>query len=258
MTERRTNFTGFLTLLRREVYRFIVLPNQTLVPPLLNAALYVAIFGYALGSRIREIEGIPYITYIFPGLVMMNVINGAYANSSASIFISRNEMFIQDILVSPLSYLEMVLAYTLGGALRGLIVGVATLGLGYAVLGVHIHSLAATIFFLVVSALACAAFGNIVGLWAERWEHVAIFLNYVITPLVFLGGVFYSVKMLPPAVMTINLLNPIFYTVNGFRSGILGVHDVSPLASAAAGAALLAVMFAASVALFRRGYKLRA
>ncbi len=248
---------GFLTLLRREIRRFIVLPNQTVVPPLLNAALYVLIFGYALGTRIREIDGVPYILYIFPGLVMMNVVNGAYANCTTSLYIARNELFIQDLLVSPISYMEMVLAYILGGALRGFLVGLLTLLLGYAILGVHLHSPGATIFFLAVSALTCAAFGNIVGLWAERWDHVAIFLNYVITPLVFLGGVFYSVRMLPPFWMTANLLNPVFYIVNGFRYGILGVNDISPLASGLVGIGLFAILLSVAVTLFRRGYKLR-
>jgi ABC-2 type transport system permease protein len=254
---RHAEAIGFLTLLRREIHRFIVLPNQTIIPPILNAALYITIFGYALGTRIREIEGIPYILYIFPGLVMMNAINGAYMNTTSSIYIARNEKFIQDLLVSPISYMEMVTAYTLGGALRGFIVGGATLLLGFAVFGVQLHDPGATVFFLAMSALACAAFGNIVGLWADRWDHVAICLNYVITPLVFLGGVFYSVRMLPAIWMNVNLANPIFYIVNGFRYGILGVSDVSPYASGFVAAGLFLALFWADVVLFRRGYGLR-
>jgi len=251
-------FTGFLTLLRREIYRFIVLPNQTIFPPVVNAALYVLVFGYAIGSRISEIDGVPYIVYIFPGLVMMNVVSGAYANNTTSLFIARHELFIQDLLVSPLSYLEMVLAYTLGGAIRGVVVGLLTLALGWTVLGVHLTHAVATMFFMAISSLACAAFGNIVGLYSERWDHVAIYLNYVITPLVFLGGVFYSLKMLPPSLHAANLMNPIFYAVNGFRFGILGVSDVSPGRCAIVGMVLFAALFAISVSLFRRGYKLRA
>lgn len=249
--------TGFTALLRREVYRFIVLPNQTIVPPLVSAALYVVIFGYAIGSRISDIQGASYIVYIFPGLVMMNAVNGAYANTTTSLFIARHELFIQDLLVSPISYLEMVLAYTLGGAVRGMIVGLSTLLMGYAILGVHIHHVGATLFFLGISSLTYAALGNIVGLWAERWDHVAIYLNYVITPMVFLGGVFYSLRMLPPGWQRANLLNPIFFTVSGFRYGILGLSDVSPGLCALVGAALFLALFAVSVRLFQRGYKLR-
>lgn len=252
------DLVGFFALLRREIYRFIVLPNQTVVPPLVSAALYIVIFGYAIGSRITAVEGAPYIVYIFPGLVMMNAVNGAYANTTTSIFIARHELFIQDLLVSPLSYLEMVLAYTLGGAVRGMVVGLSTLLMGYAILGVHIHHLGATLFFLAISSLTYAALGNIVGLWAERWDHVAIYLNYVITPMVFLGGVFYSLKMLPPGWRMANLLNPIFFTVSGFRYGILGLTDVSPALCALVGTALFGVLFAISVILFQRGYKLRA
>ena len=255
---RYPDLVGFLTLLRREVVRFIILPNQTLIPPILNAALYILVFGFALGTRIREISGVPYILYIFPGLVMMGVVNGAYLNNCSSLFISRNELFIQDLLVSPLSYWEMVLAYTLGGALRGFLVGLLTLLTGYAFLGVHLHDPAALLFFLLVSSLLCAAFGNIVGLWAEQWDHVAIYLNYVITPLVFLGGVFYSLDMLPPFWRGMNLLNPIFYIVNGFRYATLGVRDISPLASAGVTMGLAIVLFAVAVELFRRGWKLRA
>lgn len=255
---RHPDLVGFLTLLRREVLRFIILPNQTLVPPILNAALYILVFGFALSTRIREIHGIPYILYIFPGLVMMGVVNGAYLNNCSSLFISRNEQFIQDLLVSPLSYWEMVLAYTLGGALRGVLVGVLTLVTGYAFLGLHMHDPLALGFFLVVSSLLCAAFGNIVGLWAEQWDHVAIYLNYVITPLVFLGGVFYSLDMLPAAWREVNLLNPIFYMVNGFRYATLGERDISPLVSAGMTIGLATILFSVAVELFRRGWKLRA
>ncbi|HET6374305.1 MAG TPA: ABC transporter permease [Candidatus Polarisedimenticolia bacterium] len=249
---------GFLTLLRRETYRFIVLPNQTLVPPLISATLYIMIFGYAMGPRIGLVNGVAYSAYIFPGLVMMNVVNGAYANTTTSLFIARHELFIQDLLVSPLSYLEMVLAYTLGGAIRGILVGTLTLGLGYALLGVHVHRIWATLFFLAISALTYAAFGNIVGLWAEQWDHVAIYLNYVLTPMVFLGGVFYSIDALPAAWRTVSLFNPILYTVDGFRYGILGVADVSPARCGLLGLTLFAGLFLVSVVLFRRGYHLRA
>ena len=253
-----TDAIGFLALLRREIYRFIVLPNQTIVPPLVSAGLYILIFGYAIGSRITSVEGASYIIYIFPGLVMMNAVNGSYANTTTSLFIARHELFIQDLLVSPLSYLEMVLAYTLGGAVRGILVGLATLAMGYAILGVHIHNVGATLYFLVISSLTYSAFGNIVGLWAERWDHVAIYLNYVLTPMVFLGGVFYSLSMLPAGWQKANLLNPIFFTVSGFRYGILGISDVSPALCALVGGALFATLFTISVILFQRGYKLRA
>jgi len=252
------DITGFLALLRREIYRFTVLPHQTLIPPLVSTALYVVIFGFALGSRIREIAGVGYVVYIFPGLVMMAVINGAYQNSMVSLFISRNEMFIQDVLVSPLSYWEMSLAYTLGGALRGFIVGGLTLAMGYALLGIRVADFGVTLFFLLISSLTYAAFGNLVGLWAQRWDHVAMTLNYIITPLVFLGGVFYSIEMLPGAWREANLLNPIFYTVNGFRQGILGITEFDTRTCALVSAGIFAVMFALSVHLFRRGYNRRA
>jgi ABC-2 type transport system permease protein len=258
LPSRHPDLVGFMTLLRREVLRFVILPNQTLVPPIINAALYILVFGFALGTRIREVAGVPYILFIFPGLVMMGSVTGAYMNNSSSLFISRNEMFIQDLLVSPLSYWEMVLAYVLGGAFRGILVGSLTLATGWAFLGFHLHDPLAMTFFMVVSALMCAALGTIVGLWAEQWDHVAIWLNYAITPLVFLGGVFYSLDMLPPLWRTLNLLNPIYYLVNGFRHATIGVHEVGPLASAAVTLGIAAALFVWCVELFRRGWKLRA
>ena len=257
ISSRSSDLVGFFTLLRREVVRFIILPNQTLIPPILNAGLFILVFGFALGSRIREVSGVPYILYIFPGLVMMGVVNGAYLNNCSSLFISRNELFIQDLLVSPISYGEMVLAFTLGGALRGFLVGLLTLLTGFLFLGIHLANPLALLFFLVTSALLCGAFGIIIGLWAEAWDHVAIYLNYVITPLVFLGGVFYSQEMLPPVWRNLNLLNPIFHMVNGFRYGTIGVYDVSPLASAGMTFGLAVLLFAIAVELFRRGWKLR-
>lgn len=255
---RHPDLVGFLTLLRRETLRFVILPNQTLVPPIINAALYILVFGFALGTRIREVAGVPYILFIFPGLVMMGVVTGAYMNNSSSLFISRNEMFIQDLLVSPLSYWEMVLAYVLGGAFRGFLVGLLTLVTGWSFLGFHLHHPFAMIFFMVASALMSAALGTIVGLWAEQWDHVAIWLNYAVTPLVFLGGVFYSLDMLPPAWRILNLMNPIYYMVSGFRYATLGVREMSPLASAIVTLAIGAALFGWSVDLFRRGWKLRA
>ncbi len=258
LSSRHADLVGFLTLLRREVLRFVILPNQTLVPPIFSAALYILVFGFVLGGSIREVAGVPYILFIFPGLVMMGVVTGAYMNNSSSLFISRNEMFIQDLLVSPLSYWEMVLAYTLSGALRGFIVGLLTLVTGWSFLGFHLHDPAAMVFFMMTSALMCAAFGTIVGLWAEQWDHVAIWLNYAVTPLVFLGGVFYSLDMLPPAWRILNLMNPIYYMVSGFRYAILGVREVGPMISAAVTLGLCALLFGWAVDLFRRGWKLRA
>jgi len=257
MRYRREWAIAFWTLTRREVGRFLTLWRQTVFPPILSALLYILIFGEALGSRIRLIEGWPYTEYILPGLAMMGVLTSAYANSSSSLFVAKHEQYINDVLIAPLSYWEVVLAYTLGAMVRGLIVGILILGVGVAVIDLPIlHPWMAIAFLIVVSALlACA--GLVMALWAESWDHVMLLLNFLITPLVFLGGVFYSIHMLPPFWRAVSMFNPIFYMINGLRYGVLGVADASPGWSLVLSSALAAGLFAWTVHLFRIGYKLK-
>lgn len=249
--------TDFWTLTKRELRRFLSLPNQTIFPAVLTALLYILIFGYSIGGSIREMQGHSYITYILPGLIMMGVINAGYSNSTTSLFIARYENFIQDLLVSPLSYMKIVVAYIIGATSRGVIVGILTTIVGYLLVDVYIHSILAMIAFLVMTAATFGAFGILVGLWAERWDNIAVFLNYIITPLVFLGGVFYSVKTLPPTWQKVSMFNPIFYMVDGFRYGMLGTSDVSPLLSLAVTCGLFLVLISLAFYLFRIGWKLR-
>lgn len=258
MKYRREWFVGFWTLTRREVGRFMRLWKQTVFPPILSALLYVLIFGEALGSRIRTIDGWPYTEYILPGLAMMGVLTSSYANSSSSLFVAKHEKYIDDVLIAPLSYWEVVLAYTLGAMVRGLIVGALILAVGMATTSMPLeHGILAVTFLVLVSALfACA--GLVMALWAESWDHVMLLLNFVITPLVFLGGVFYSIDMLPPFWRTVSLFNPIFYMINGLRFGVLGVMDASATVSLLLSAAFAAGLFAWTVHLFRAGYRLKA
>lgn len=248
---------GFWTLTKRELRRFLTLPNQTIFPPVLMAFLYILIFGYSIGGSIREMQGHPYITYILPGLIMMGIINAGYQNSTTSLFIARYENFIQDLLVSPLSYLKIVVAYIIGATTRGVIVGVLSTLVGYLLIDVYAHSIPFLLIFMVVTAATFGAFGILVGLWAERWDNIAIFLNYVITPLVFLGGVFYSIKTLPPIWQKVSMFNPIFYMVDGFRYGMLGTSDVSPYLSLSVTTGLFVVLTSIAFYLFKIGWKLR-
>lgn len=258
MRYRREWLTGFWTLTRREIGRFLRLWKQTVFPPVLSALLYILIFGEALGSRIREIDGWPYTEYILPGLAMMGVLTSAYSNSSSSLFMAKHEQYINDVLIAPLSYWEVVLAYTLGAMVRGLIVGVVILAVGVVAADLPISHPGIVLAFcvLVSASLACA--GLVMALWAESWDHVMLLLNFAITPLVFLGGVFYSIHMLPPFWYSVSLFNPIFYMINGLRYGVLGVADASPLGSLALCGALAAGLFAWTVHLFRIGYRLKA
>lgn len=249
---------GFWTLTGREVGRFMKLWKQTVFPPILSAVLYILIFGEALGSRIRLIDGYPYTEYILPGLAMMGVLTSAYSNSSTSVFVARHEKYINDILVAPLSYWEIVLAYTLGAMARGIVVGVLILGVGVLVADLPItHASMVLAFLIVVSALLSCA-GMVMALWSESWDQVALLLNFIITPAVFLGGVFYSIHMLPPFWYRVTLFNPIFYMINGLRYGVLGVADASPALSLALTGGMAAAVFGLTVYLFRIGYGLKA
>lgn len=254
---RSSKLIGFWTLLKREISRFLSLPNQTLVPPFISALLYIAIFGYSIGSRISSIDGVSYLQYIFPGLMMMGVITSSYMNTSSSLFMSKYMGNIADILTSPLSYFEMVAAMTLGGMARGLIVGVITLFTGFLLMDVHVYSYPIVGFFLFFVSAVFSQLGLITGLIAEKFEHLGIFQTYLITPLVYLGGVFYSTSMLPPFWAKVSLFNPILYMVNGLRFGMLGVGDIE------LSTAMLTVMISTVVLgsinlyLFKIGYKLR-
>jgi ABC-2 type transport system permease protein len=257
MAYSRANLIGAWTLFRRETGRFLVLWRQTVLPPIVTSALYVLIFGYSLGSRIREIDGFPYTAYILPGLVMMGIMNAAYANSSSSLFMARREYYLNDVLIAPISYWETVLAFTVGAMLRGLLVGAVILATAAPFVDLPwAHVSYAVGFALLVSAFL-AALGLLNGLWAQSWDSIALIVNFFITPLVFLGGVFYSIDMLPPFWKTLSHFNPLFYMINGMRFGVLGVQDASPLLSLLLTAAFTAATFGVTVWLFKIGYRLK-
>ena len=257
MAYSRENWIGLWTLLRRETGRFLVLWKQTVLPPILTSVLYILIFGYSLGSRIREIHGFPYTEFILPGLAMMGVMNAAYSNSSSSLFMARREYYLNDILIAPISYWETVLAFMAGAMLRGIVVGAVILATGVVLADLPwAHGLYVVAFTVLVSALL-SCLGILMGLWAQSWDHIMLIVNFFITPLVFLGGVFYSIDMLPPFWKTLSHFNPLFYMINGIRYGVLGVEDASPELSLLLTGALTAVAFAATVRLFKAGYRLK-
>lgn len=254
--ETKSLWTGFLTLIEREFYRFGRLAGQTIGAPVVMTVLFVLIFGYSLGQQIENISGFSYITYILPGLAGMGVITNSYSNSSTSLFMARMDRSIENILVAPLSNVKIVFAFVVGGLLRGVLVGGITLLVAVALTGLKIQHPMVAAFYLVCLSVIFSALGIISALWAEDWDHLATFSNFVITPLTYLGGVFYSIKMLPPVWRKISILNPILYFIDGFRWTILGHADV-PFAVAGGvtlGFAVLSV--SAAVYLFRIGYKL--
>lgn len=249
--------TGFLTLTHREIYRFFSVFSQTITPPLISSFLYILIFGYSIGSRIDHIEGVSYLQFLIPGLVMMYVIDSAYANTSSSLFISRWAGHIEEILVTPLSSLEMVLAILIGGLVRAMVIAVGIYAVSLLFIRFPIEHAAIMIFFLVAVALVFSALGMIVALFAEEFEHLTMATTFVITPLVYLGGVFNSVEMMPQALRWILHWNPMFYMINGLRYGMLGFSDAPVFQCVTVVFGLFIVLFSCLIAVFQTGYKLR-
>ncbi|HTN53467.1 MAG TPA: ABC transporter permease [Anaeromyxobacter sp.] len=248
---------GLRTLLVKEIRRFMRVPGQTLAAPLVTTTLYFVVFGYSLGSRLREVEGVPYARFIVPGLVALGVVTNAYLNTASSLFVMKLQGTVVDLLVSPLSHGEVLAGFLGAGVVRGLLVG----AIMWAVAGVFggfelAHPLLA-VALLALAAIAFSALGFVTAVWARTFEQVNFFPTFFITPLTFLGGVFYSTSMLPPALRWLTSLNPVFYMVDALRYGMLGISDASP----AAGAGMLLLLAAGSVgvahALLRSGYRLR-
>lgn len=251
------SLTGFKALVWREIVRFLSVFTQTIFPPVVSSFLYIFIFGFSLGGRIEQIHGVPYLQYLIPGLIMMYVIEGSYANTSSSLFISRWANYIEELLVTPLSYFEMVLAIIIGGLARCLVTvtGVYLVSLVFVRFPVA-HPLI-VLYFILGCSLVFSSAGMIVALFAEEFEHLSLATTFVITPLVFFGGVFHSIEMVPESVRWIAAFNPMFYMINGMRYGMLGVSDVPAGQCMIVVGALFLALFSATVALFRSGYKLR-
>jgi ABC-2 type transport system permease protein len=248
---------GIRTLYRKEVTRFLRVPGQTVLSPLITTALYFVVFGYSLGGRLREVDGVPYARFLVPGLVMLGLINNAFLNTSSSLFIMKLQGTMVDLLVTPLSYLEVLVAFLAAGCTRALLVAVLTWLTAAAFVGFQLpHPILALVAALLV-ACAFAAGGLIVALWADKFEQVNFIPTFVITPLSFLGGVFYSASMLPEGLRHLLRFNPIYYMIELMRFALLGVSDVSPWVGFSLIAALTAAVTLAALELLRRGYKLR-
>ena len=247
----------FITFLRREVYRFLVLYKQTIVPALISSLLYIIVFGTTLGTRISSINGIPYINYIIPGLAMMSVINQAYQNSASSIMQGKYLKFIEDILVAPLSGFEISLGYIIGGALRGLICGLGILFICLFLTDLKIQNFILTIFYLLTVSWTFSAFGVIIGIYAKSWDEIGTFTNFVFMPLTFLGGVFYSIDMLPPLWRNISYINPIYWMISGLRYSTIGLEENANLISLFICFSFSCIFTFIATWMFKTGYKIK-
>jgi len=250
------NWIGTKTLLSKEVRRFLRVPGQTVASPLVSTTLYFLVFGFTLGGR-QAVDGIPYVAYIVPGLVFLGVANNAFLNSSSSLFITKIQGTLVDLLVAPLGPRELLLGFVAGAMVRGLLVGVLTWVTALIFTPVHAPQVLPTLFFLLMAAYVFSVLGVLAAMWAEKFEQINFFPTFLMLPLTFLGGVFYSVRHLPEPYRTVSMFNPVVHMVEGLRAGMLGLEDVDTrpgavlLCALAAGATLLAY------GLLRSGYKLK-
>src|SRR5919107_3495645 len=247
----------FQTLLTREVLRFTRVWMQTIVPQLLTSLLYLVVFGIALGGRIKQIEGIPYLDYILPGIVLMSLITNSQMNSSWSVFDAKRERYIDEVLISPMSDLQIALAYTLGGTLRGLAMGIGVFVVGAPFVGITVEHPGLLLLIGVLASFTFSSIGTMVGALATRIDHISFLSNVVIQPLAFLGGVFYSVEMLPTALKVFTLFDPIFHMVDVARYATLRASDLNPYPTLGIVFLLAALSFAGAWWALSRGPNVR-
>ena len=251
------NWVGLNTLVMREVGRFFSVYRQTVLPGLITSALYIAIFGFTLEQRISEIQGVSYTLYILPGLIMMNTLTNATANTSSSMLQMKLLQQLPDLLTAPLSGFEISLAYIIGGIVRGVVNGIMVLILGIVLVGMPVKDLLGTLTFIFLVSWAFSSMGLLLGQLADSWDQLSIMQNFFLTPLSFLGGVFYSIKMLPDWAQILSYINPIYYMINGIRYTILGVSD-SPVSVSYGMAFLLTIVFSfASILLMQSVKKIK-
>ena len=251
------NWIGFKTLTFREVGRFFSVWRQTIVPGLISSILYILIFGFTLEQRIDNINGIPYTLFILPGLIMMNALTNATSNSSSSMLQMKLLGQLPDILQAPLSSFEISMAYIIGGTVRGTINGILILLVGIILGDMVVISPVKTVLFIFLVSWAFSSIGLLLGQLSESWDQLATMQNFILTPLSFLWGIFYSIKMLPDWAQSLSLFNPIYYMINGLRFTILGISDSNPSHSFIIAILMTIVFTIASIKLMESGKKIK-
>lgn len=254
----RVNWIGLYTLYLKEVWRFYKVLTQTVLAPAVTTLLFMAIFTLALGDRGRTSGDIPFSTFIAPGLIVMAILQNAFANTSSSIMIAKIQGNIVDVLMPPLSAGELTLGYAMGGVTRGILVGTVVAVAMLPFIGLNIAHVWAVIYFGLAAALMLSLLGILTGIWAEKFDHTAAITNFVVVPLSFLSGTFYSIDRLPGIWRDVSQFNPFFYMIDGVRYGFIGQTDGSIVIGVIVVAALNAALWLLCHKLFKSGYKLRA
>ncbi len=250
-------FSGTGTLLYKEVLRFWKVSFQTVAAPVLTAVLYLLIFGHVLEDHVKVYDSVGYTSFLIPGLVMMSVLQNAFANSSSSLIQSKISGNLVFLLVTPLSHWAWFVAYVGASMVRGAVVGLGVLAVTLWFAPLPLAQPGWILAYALLGAAMMGALGLVAGLWAEKFDQIAAFQNFIIMPMTFLSGVFYSVGSLPPFWQQVSHLNPFFYMIDGFRHGFFGVSDVSPWTSLGVVGASLLLVCALSLRLLRTGYKIR-
>jgi ABC-2 type transport system permease protein len=252
-----SGYSGFSTLFYKELLRFWKVAFQTVLAPVITALLYLTIFGHALRDHVQVYPGVEYTSFLIPGLVMMSVLQNAFANSSSSLIQSKITGNLVFVLLPPLSHYEMFAAYVLAAVARGLAVGFGVFIVTIWFVPVSFTAPLYIILFAIFGAAILGTLGLIAGIWAEKFDQLAAFQNFLIMPLTFLSGVFYSTHTLPPGWREVSRLNPFFYMIDGFRYGFFGMSDINPLVSLAIVAGFFVVLAVVAMRMLASGYKLR-
>ena len=248
---------AYCTIVRKEVTRFTRIWQQTLLPPVITTSLYFVIFGSLIGSRIGTMDGFRYMDFIVPGLILMSVITSSYANVSSSFFGAKFQRSIEEIQISPTPNFVILLGYVTGGMARGLLVGLVVTCVSLFFSRLQIHNVAVMISIIFLTALLFALGGFLNGLFAQKFDDVSIVPTFILTPLTYLGGIFYSINLLPEFWQSVSHANPILYMINGFRYGFLGVSDIPLGVSYGIIMIFAATLFTFNLKLLNRGYGIR-
>jgi ABC-2 type transport system permease protein len=251
------NWTGLWVLTRKETMRFVKVYAQTLAAPLITTILFYTVFSLALGGAGRVIEGVPYMAFLAPGLIMMSMAQNAFANTSSSMVISKVQGNIVDILMPPLSALELTIGYTLGGIARGLAVGFVSVLALAAFVDMQIVHFGYMLYHAIMGSMMLALLGLVGGIWSEKFDHMAAVQNFIVMPATFLSGTFYTADKLPEAWQFLCHLNPFFYMIDGFRYGFIGISDGTLGVGLVVMLAINLILLGAAYYMIKTGYKLK-
>jgi ABC-2 type transport system permease protein len=250
-------WVAFSTIVTKEVMRFVRIWVQTVLPAMITMGLYFVIFGHLIGSQLAPIQGYTYIEYIVPGIILMAIINNSYANVVSSFFSSKFQRHIEEMLISPMPNYLILLGFIGGGMMRGLVVGIAVTAVATVFANLHVHSLAVILLVAILTSVLFSLAGMINAMYAKTFDDISIIPTFVLTPLTYLGGIFYSVDMLPGFWHTVSLVNPILYMINAMRYGMLGVSDIDVRLALLIVVGFVVALYVFALYLLRRGVGIR-